>query len=267
MASNIDLFVPIVVGTLLMGTLFAFIGYFVYIHYKTRQKFDWERQRHKQALLQTEIEIREQTLDHISRELHDNLGQIASLIKIKLNLIFKRNDGKDKDEIEESIELVKRMIGDIKSLSLSLNSDNISRIGLLEALKNDVLRINKIDNITVELKSESSIFNISPDVEVFLYRMSQEILNNTLKHAMATEAKITLTSNDDKLLLVIADNGIGFDTQIVSDHSKTKTNSGLNNLKKRCKIIGAEIYIESTPGSGTSIYITLPLNSHSNGKK
>ncbi len=255
---NSDIIIPVIAGTVLIGTFFVFIGYFVYLHYKTRQTFDWERQQLKQALLQTEVEIREQTLIDISRELHDNFGQIASLIKINLNLISDDLSREDKIKVTESISLLKRMITDIKSLSVSLNVESLSNIGLQEAIQLDVQRINKTGYLQITVTNSLTPPVLSTVVATFLYRITQEIINNTMKHANAGTLQISFSCLNHMFMIDFKDNGKGFD--YTSDASNTgHTGSGLNNIKERCKMIGAAFTIESQPGSGTHILISLPI--------
>jgi two-component system NarL family sensor kinase len=260
--SYTEIAVPLVAGTVLFSALVIFILYFIFLHHRTRQKFDWERQQFKQAVLQTEVEIREQTLIQMSRELHDNLGHIASLIKINLNLVSKQINEADKAKIDESIDLLKQLIGDIKSLSVSLNSERLANIGLLEAINNDVARINKTGHMSIQLIAHCEPPELSQETEIFLYRISQEILNNTLKHSEASESRIILECSNGKFSLNFTDNGKGFDADALKSDSSANKGSGLHNLSKRCKMIGAELNIASDKGAGTTILITLPFKEH-----
>ena len=259
METNNDIIIPLIAGTLLLSILIGFILYFIFLHHRTRQKFDWERQQFKQAVLQTEIEIREQTLTHMSRELHDNLGHIASLIKINLNLVSKSIPETDRSKIDDSIDLMKRLIGDIKSLSVSLNSERLATIGLLEAITEDVNRIDKTGQMKMNLETNCEMPSLSKETEIFLYRISQEILNNSLKHSKATACRISIDCVDNIFTLMYSDNGNGFDADTILKDSARSEGSGLKNLNKRCKIIGAEFTIRSAKNAGTVILITLPL--------
>jgi len=187
---------------------------------------------------------------------HDNLGHIASLIKINLNLVSKDVSSGDRSKIDDSIDLLKQLIGDIKSLSVSLNSDRLANIGLLEAIIGDVMRINKTGHIHMLLEVNCEMPPLNKNTEIFLYRITQEILNNCLKHAGASECKVLVDCQDELFTLKFCDNGSGFD---VDEMLKSSTGSGLNNLSKRCKMIGAELAITSVKNEGTTIIITLPL--------
>jgi len=251
-----DIIIPLIAGTVLLCMLLGFILYFIFLHYRTRQKFDWECQQFKHAVLQTEIEIREQTLTHMSRELHDNLGHIASLIKINMNLVSRDIPETDRSKIDESIDLLKHLIGDIKSLSVSLNSDRLENIGLVEAMTGDVTRINKTGYVKMHMEVKCEMPVMTKETEMFLYRISQEIINNSLKHSGAKACRITIDCQESNLSLMFSDNGTGFD---VNETTKNAKGSGLSNLNKRCKMIGAELNMLSSKNSGTSVLITLPL--------
>jgi signal transduction histidine kinase len=259
LVTSTDVLLPMIAGTVLILALIIFIGYFLFLHYKTRQKFEWERQKHKEVLLQTEIEIKEQTLDHISRELHDNLGQMASLIKINLNLISNRINDEAKEQLNECITLTKQLTSDIKSLSLSLNSEHFSRIGLHEALRNEMERINKLSGLKIVLHATGNLQSLQHEHEIVLFRMCQEILHNILKHAGASRASISLDYTSDFLLVSVEDDGCGFEVSPSLPEANFRPGSGLINLRKRSQLIGADLAIESEKGRGTRIRIKAPV--------
>ena len=120
-----EIIIFIVAGISFFLLLSIFIIYFIFLYRKRQKHFEQVQKtkeaQYRQALLQSKMEIREQTLQHISRELHDNLGQIASLIKINLNVLPKNLSGDVDRKIEETKELSRQLILDIKGMSQSLN--------------------------------------------------------------------------------------------------------------------------------------------------
>ncbi|HYG49566.1 MAG TPA: ATP-binding protein [Flavobacteriales bacterium] len=246
--------VPLVAGTLLFAALAFFIIYFIFAYKKAHQKFEWEREKFKQALLQAEIEIKEYTLKHISRELHDNLGQIASLVKINLNMLAAGAGEKDKERINETLDLLRQMIQDIKTLSVSLNNEDLGSLRFMEAVEKDVLRVSKLKNINISCESEGNFPVLKPGVEVFLYRMFQEMLSNALRHANATRVRLLVNVTKNNLTLTFSDDGKGFDREAALGKG-----SGLANLAERCRLIGAEMSMVTKPAKGTTIQIILPL--------
>ncbi len=255
---NADSLIPIVAGTLLVTVLVVFIILFVILYKRAQLKFELERQQFKETLLQTEVEISEQTMANISREMHDNFGQIASLIKIHLSMLSEDQNEEDKMRISESVELLKTLIMEIRSLSTSLNSQNLKEQGLLMMIENDVERVRRTGFINIILNYKPLDLKLDPSISIILYRLFQEMINNILKHAEATEAQVGLSVSNGILTMSVSDNGIGMPPESKFSREKSATGNGLLNLQERCRIIGATYTIESSPNKGTFIEIKLP---------
>lgn len=248
-----ELYIPIVVGTLLFAVMVVFLILFVILFRKTQYRFELERQQLKQAKMEAEVEIQEQTMTEISRDLHDNFGQIASLIKINLGMLKTPERESDSKRLSEAQDLLTGLIGDIRSLSSSLNSDNITRQGIIEMMQKDVDRTNRTGFVDVTFNSEKFSYALSQDRAIILYRMFQEMINNILKHAEAKRVEVILKSTNKDVQLSVKDDGKGMDLD------KIERGSGLNNILDRCKLIKAENRIESKLGKGTLIEISLPI--------
>jgi len=210
-----------------------------------------------ETLLQSQLEIQEQTLQNISNELHDNLGQIASLIKINLHTVPLDNVEKAAQKLADTRELTKQLINDIKSLSRSLSSDRIAQIGLSNALQAEVERINRTEQFIAAFECAQNIPAIGNDKATILFRMAQEVLNNMVKHSEAKNIKVSLASTENLIILAVSDNGKGFD---VADKLKHGGGAGLRNLQKRAALIKATLTMESNPGKGTFVKIEVPCN-------
>lgn len=259
---NEEIILTIFLGSLLI-LFFALSIIFLFIAFKNknnqsiREKEEAERY-FAQTLLQSQLEIKEQTLRHIAFELHDNLGQIASLIKINLNTLHLNEPEKAIEKIEATKELTRQLIADLKSLSVSLNGDRISQLGLVKGLHDEVERINRTGLLTVSLDVPESFPPLAESPTIIVYRMVQEVLNNIVKHSQATSVQISLKVVENLFTLVIRDNGVGFNPE-----DKMKSGgSGLLNLQSRARLIQAAFSIESSPGQGTRISIALPLDTH-----
>lgn len=252
LAKDIDFIIPIAAGTLLMGILLVFIIYFVLLYRKRQEEYAWEKEQAKQLLLTTKIEIKEQTLSNISRELHDNFGQVASLVKINLGMIKAENVNENKN-LNESIDLVQQLITDIKSLSTTLKGENLQRFGLLNMIDKDIKRLSKLDYLIITRNGLIEIPSFPAETEVFLYRMSQEIFNNILQHSESTEAILNVKYANYKMIFTFSDNGKGFNTNTI------KAGNGLINLEERCNLINAKLDITSKLNFGTTITISLKI--------
>ncbi len=239
--------------------LIFFVVITLAIRYRRRKKENEEmRVLFSEQLLASKVEIQEQTLQHVSRELHDNLGQVASLIKINLNTLQLKDPGKAEAKLANTKELVKQLIADIKILSVSLNTDKINKIGLLRAFRIEEEKLLKTGVFDVALTLPETLPVIDGEKEIIIYRMVQEILNNTIKHSQAKRIAITVSYSGKALEVLISDNGVGFDAEKkLSD--KSDMGNGLVNLQSRAKVINATYNIISTPGNGSESNIIIPL--------
>jgi two-component system, NarL family, sensor kinase len=210
----------------------------------------------EQALLQAQIEISEKTLNHVSSELHDNIGQIASLLKINLLTLQLDSHPKMVDRLNDSRELVRRLITDVKFLSLSLNSERISEMGLIRGLENELDMINKSGQFNCNLFVSGELPRLNGDTTTILFRMSQEILHNIVKHSRAKTINVYIENFDGVIKLRFKDDGVGFNVQ----EALVRGGSGLFNLNKRAKLINAILLVDSKANSGTEI--SLEINCH-----
>jgi len=238
------------------------LGYlvnFLFLHQKRKKKYIKETQQlqsqFSQTLLQTQLEIQEQTLQHISREIHDNLSHTASIIKINLNTLQLDDKGKAVEKVEYTKELTRQLIGDLKSLSVSLGSDRIDQLGLAKALEGEAERINKTGAFEASFALEGNNPGIHKDKAIILYRMAQEVLNNMLKHSQAKHIRILLSATENFITLAVSDDGVGFDLE----EKKKSGGAGLLNLQNRARLINAKLTMQSTPGNGSAVRIELPF--------
>lgn len=239
--------------------LFAtFIVLLIFRYYKRNNKYQSDltllKFEQQKALLQSQIEIQEQTLQQVSRELHDNLGISASLIKIHLTTLPLTNTELLPGKVEETKELVRQLLTDIKSLSIGLDGDRVVRIGLLKAIGTEVERIYKTGQFNITLTQDGTRFELDPGKSTILYRMVQEILNNAVKHSGAKNINVNVGTSDKSLILAISDDGCGFDWEA----KKNSGGAGLFNLINRANLIQAALSFQSATGSGTTVTIQLP---------
>lgn len=244
-------------GFVIFIAFLIFIVVVMYRYYKTSNQYlqhikELEFKK-TETLLESQLEIQEQTLQHISHELHDNLGQVASLIKINLNTISFNDINKAQQRLEDTKELTRQLITDLKSLSVSLGGDRITQVGLAKALDIEVERLNKTEEFTAEFIQEGTMPVLGTDKATILYRMAQECMNNMVKHSQAKKISVFLTSHENLLTLVLADDGIGYNVE----EQALSAGAGLKNLQNRAKLINAQLTIVSTPGNGSSVNIQL----------
>jgi signal transduction histidine kinase len=252
----------IIISTCLLLVLGIIITRYIFFYQQKRYRHQQEMFELQEAfthtLLQAKIEIQEQTLDHISKELHANISHLVSLININLSEILPLSSPETKENIVETKSLAKQLLSELKALSASLNTDHIMKIGFTKAVENEVNWFLKTKKYQVVFNTIGGEYRLSPDREIILFRLCQEVLNNILKYAKANSVAILLEYSKQFFKLEISDDGIGFDLEEVAQQTAEKQSTGLLNIQKRAKLINADIQITSQPGKGTKINIVVP---------
>ena len=204
----------------------------------------------QQALLQTQIEIQEQTLKTISQEIHDNIGQVLSLAKLNLNTL-KLNE---EQKLNDTKQLVSKAINDLRDLSRSLHGDKIAELGLPDAIDNELKILQNTGQFNTQFKTKGHTYKLTPQKEMVLFRIVQEAMNNAVKHSRAKNITVQLQYEPSQFILTISDDGDGFDTVALPAAQK---GIGLNSMQNRAALIGGTFSIQSAQGNGTVITISL----------
>jgi len=243
------------------AALFAFVTLFIIyfvVLYRNRQLKNKQEQEElhanfRQELLKTQLEVQEQTLNYVSTEIHDNITQVLSFVKLTLGSIAGGVEEEKKGKVLETRELVAQSITDLRDLSKSLSFEHIASQGLIRTIEKEVERINKSGLIEVALGQEGNSYPLGEQRELVLFRIFQESLNNTLKHAGARHLRIMLQYDNDLFTLTLEDDGSGFSAEALEN----KSGSGLRNIENRATMIGGTATIESSPGNGCNIKVVL----------
>jgi len=217
----------------------------------------------KQTLLQTQLEIQEQTLKNISQEIHDNIGQVLSLAKLNLGTMDVEQPEKLQQKIEDSRMLVGKAIQDLRDLSKSLDADQIKARGLNRAIEYELEMIKKTGSYDTQFNVVGTPYKLDAQRELILFRIVQEILNNIIKHAKASTIEVRLGYEPHELFIDISDDGSGFDLQLLNERNKENPGQGIRNMHNRAKLINAGFSMSSTIGKGTIVTIHLPIASNS----
>jgi two-component system, NarL family, sensor kinase len=205
-------------------------------------------------LLQTKLEIQEQTFKTIAQELHDNIGQALTLVKINLGFLEPHLSIDVKDKYMDTKEILTKAIEDLRDISRTLNTDSISKVGLVKAIETEVQLVNKVTGLKTSFIHQDLPDIIHPQVELILFRIVQEALHNVMKHAKATNVNLSIRGVNNDLELLIEDDGIGFNTA-----TNTAAGTGLINIESRCKLINGRMELWSKEGAGTGIKVRLPF--------
>lgn len=240
----------IIFATIFLGGLMStFIISMVFIHRQrqaqNRIKLDNIESEHEKILLNIENEIQHETLTHIGRELHDNIGQLLSLAKLNFGSIKPEKN-------EEGKLIINQIIQEVRSLSKTLNLDWVESMCITEFIEQQLKRIQNTGFCETKLEVNIQLVDLAKDQKLVLIRVIQESLNNVIKHSSPEKILIRIYEDGKGKHIWIKDNGKGFDS------SQKSSGSGIYNLKKRMETIGGECELTSVVGAGTEINLTLP---------
>jgi len=263
-AQNQEIIVIILIATALALLLVGFIvtSLFLYQRRQHRQEQQLVRMKdeYQQELLRSQLEIQETTFKTIAMELHDNIGQVLSVVKLSLSVLPLDKAHPAYEGVQGSRDMLNKVIYDMGNLTKSLHTDRIAQIGLVEAIRFDLGSLKRTGLLEVGFTVEGNEYHLEDQRSIFLYRMFQEMLNNILKHSKATRVNIAVIySIDNKFVLKVEDNGVGFDVEKKRTQASSSSGIGLKSMTNRASLIGAQISVQSQPGKGTSIKVELPL--------
>ncbi|PZP51464.1 MAG: hypothetical protein DI598_03175 [Pseudopedobacter saltans] len=250
-----------IVWLVVLGTIvFLIVAVFLltYVNIYNRRKFLHKREKEDlelelgRQLTKARVETQEETLDIVSKELHDNIGQLLNSTKLLLG-IAQRDPSTCNDTMMVAQETLGKAISELRALSKSLNKDWMQQFDLIDNLLNETLRINQSGRFHLEFKYPPSI-PLNHEKQLVLFRVIQEAIQNAIKHAHASNEKIIITENDALLTVSIQDDGVGFNKEDIS-----KTGIGILNMENRIRLLEGSIQWLSDD-NGTNVLIEIPLH-------
>ncbi len=260
--THYDLTLFILASTVLILLLAGFTVTILFLYRKKQLAYfktiEELRLDYEKNLLHTQLEIQEQTLQHISREIHDNINLSLTLAKLNLNTFDWNRPAKAKNKIDTSLQQISKAIVDLSDLSKGMNSELIINQGLIEVLKKETTRLRDLNLFELDYVVTGNPVFMDSQKELVIFRIIQEAFNNIIKHARATSVKLSLEYNFDHINVLIADNGRGFCKDVVEQNKTKESRAGLNNMQKRAALFNGRTIIDSAPDSGTSIFVTIP---------
>lgn len=236
---------------IIVAALTIVIAIIVFRNQRNKQRLRLELVQKQEELARQEAELKGQEVERnrLSRELHDGLGGTLSSIKMRLS-------SKNLQELDPILKDIDAACEDVRNMSHSLNSsiiDDMSFYSLLLKLCDDIRMRSSLD-VNLEFMPVEKLNSLESERRHQCYRIIQELTNNTIKHAQAGELTIGLMENNDDVILLVEDDGIGFDA------TNTRNGIGLSNIRKRLENLQGELDIRSKPNEGTTFSISFPFN-------
>lgn len=210
---------------------------------------------HQKELLATQIEIQTQTMQHIGREIHDNVGQKLTLASLYTQQLAFENEALPiNDKITGIGELINDALSELRDLSKSLTDNHIDTNDISILLKEEFSKFRALKKYKLNLTVDFDSIPLNYQTKSLLIRVVQEFIQNSIKHASCKTISASLVRNDNQLTLTLSDDGKGFNTEKL-----VSTGIGLSNMKKRIALIGGNYDMVSKEGEGTKLTIEISI--------
>ena len=230
------------------------ILFFNFRRLRQQKKISEERLLFEQNRIKSMLIAQEDERKRIAEELHDGVGQMMSAVKLNVASL----DIEDKEQIEHfenTLKLIDDSCQEIRNISHAMMPGTLSKLGLSAALNDLIHTVSKGSNLDIEYNSNLNKDRINPLIEVNLYRICQELLQNTIKYANAKSVKINLDYLNDKIIFDYNDNGVGMNVEDLSNNF----GNGWGNINSRINILNGKLYLDSKINLGLSVKIEIPL--------
>lgn len=254
------------VGALAAFAIAGFLGYrnYRHRHQLAKQQDELQQQRIRElekdkqlVAVDSMLKGQEDERSRLAKDLHDGLGGLLSGVKFSLrnmkdNLIMTPDN---MTVFERSLDMIDTSIKELRRVAHNMMPEMLTKFGLDEALKEYCTTINATNLLSVKYQSLGMDIRIEKSAEIIIYRIIQELLNNIMKHASATEAMVQLIREEGRFSIMVEDNGKGFDTGLLKDNK----GAGLTSIQSRIDYLKGRIDIHSVEGKGTLVNIEIPL--------
>ena len=211
-----------------------------------------------EALSQRLLKVQENERRLIARELHDQIGQ--ALTAVKLNLESLRSGRRAKAfPLDESVAIVEQLMEAVRSMSLELRPSVLDDLGLAAALRWYADRQGRRAGLAVRVRTQLPTERLASDLETACFRVAQEAITNVARHAGAKRVEVDARAEDGTLDLTVRDDGTGFDVAAVRGGTTAEGSIGLDGMEERVRLLGGDFRIDSQPGTGTTVWARFPL--------
>jgi len=252
------------VRNIIIGSI-LFVGIILYLLYNRRrlqQKSNFQEALNKQKneLLNTVLAIQDKERKRIAEDIHDSVGSILSAAKLNLSWLEEDRNlftNEQKSKYQATLALLDEAASELRNISHNIMPATLSRLGLIAALQNLFDRISSHSGLRISFTSYGFSERINEEVEMSIYRIILELVNNVVKHAHADEVTVQLIKHASYINITVEDNGTGFNYRQVSAETK---GIGLNNIMSRVDYLKGRIDIDSRKGVGTTILIDIPYS-------
>jgi signal transduction histidine kinase len=258
--------IAVILGLLLVGFIVTILFFYQRRQHRQEQELVRMKDTYEREALRSQLEIQESTMKTIAQELHDNIGQMLSVVKLSLSVLPLEKEHPALEMVQHSQQVLNKAIFDLSDLTKSMHTERVMEVGLADSIEMELASIKRAGILRVDFSVTGEEVRFSGQKSIFLFRMFQEMMNNILKHSKATNVTVSLIySADDIFIMEIDDNGKGFNVEEKRQNASA-SGVGLKSIFNRAQLIGADMNIKSEPGKGTQIIVELPYQDELNGE-
>jgi len=257
MSSASIIFLMFLFSTAVIIILAVFVAWFALYYQKKKanhtEKLIELKNNYEQEILLSQLEMQEQVLQHVSYEIHDNIGQSVSLLKLQLTMLDLDRKNDAKAIVDTVCTNIDHVIDDLRNLTRSLNPEHVQNAGLKASIDLLVEQLNKTGQFSVQYSFSGEYEALQHQKEIIIFRIIQESINNIIRHSGAKNIGIQVIVSSKELHVRINDDGKGFDASLTK-----QLPGGLRHMEKRAKLINSTLLIQSLPGKGTWVDLKVP---------
>jgi two-component system NarL family sensor kinase len=256
-SSRTKLLIVVFMGVLLLLSVSGY-AYTRMLKSRKQKEMDDAIIKEKELRSKSIIEAEEKERVRIAKDLHDGVAQTMTAAKMQLEHFIDSIQGDERvsDSLQNAFDLIREAATEVRAVSHSMVPNALLKSGLVAALRDFVHRVSS-EKLKVNLIVHGLNDRLDENVETVVYRVLQELVNNVIKHAQATEITIQLIHEATELSIMVEDNGVGFDIHTLSD----KAGIGLKNITSRIEYLNGHVHFDSSLGNGTTAMIEIPLDS------
>jgi two-component system, NarL family, sensor kinase len=245
------------VGMLLLaGTIILFVVFYQKRMIKEQMKRQSMEFEYQQKMLQAELESQESERRRLAADLHDSIGGMLSTIRVGISTMARLLP--DPQTVDQTKQMLDDTITSVRRISRDLMPSTLEKFGLTHALTELCERFQATSKISIEFALEGESPALDKTRELMIFRVVQELLNNAIKHSQAEKISVTLRV-DNRITVVVEDNGIGFDPEIFKKDAQSGKGLGLFNIENRARLLGAKLDYAKDLLKGSRTTLTLPL--------
>lgn len=240
--------------------IIVFVAYYQQRQAKQQLALKEIQEQHRRELMAATFRGQEAERHRLAEDLHDSIGTMLSVTKMSLNQLNRQlNDAENRQgQLHKTRNMLDETMSNVRRISRDLVPTTLQRFGLFSALEELADRATN-DELQVVLDCPSSVEHLPAALQLAFYRISQELLNNAIRHARATTITIQLHCVDHEVRLSMIDDGIGFDLDAILEDKKAGL--GLRNIESRLSVVDGHVTFDVAPGRGSRIHAQVALDS------